>query len=78
MKALKILLMIAGGQGGKDLESLAGLTLPVHLSGPFDAVKYKIGSGSVATDAVKQKVGQKVQETLRGGVQDKLRNLFKR
>lgn len=64
----------SGGQGGKDLESLAGLTIPVRLSGPFDAVKYKIEFGSVATDAVKQKV----QETLKSGVQDKLKNLLKR
>jgi len=68
----------SGGQGGKDLEALAGLTIPVRLSGPFDAVKYRIDYGSIATDAVKQKVEQKVQDALKGGVQDKLKNLFKR
>ncbi len=64
----------SGGQGGKDLESLAGLTIPVRLSGPFDAVKYRIEFGSIATDAVKQKV----EEKLKDGVQDKLKSLFKR
>jgi AsmA protein len=68
----------SGGQGGKDLEALAGLTIPVRLSGPFDAVKYRIDYGSIATDAVKQKVEQKIKESLKDGVQDKLRNLFKR
>lgn len=72
--AKAVVVNTSGGQGGKDLESLAGLTIPVRLSGPFDAVKYKIEFGSVATDAVKQKV----QETLKSGVQDKLKTLFKR
>ena len=31
------------GQGGKDLEQLAGLTVPVHLAGPFDAHEVRGG-----------------------------------
>src|SRR5207245_7156584 len=30
----------AKGQGGKELDKLAGLTVPVKLSGPLDAMNY--------------------------------------
>ena len=64
----------AGGQGGKDLEAVSGLTIPVRLSGPFDALKYNIEFGSVATAAVKQQVQEKVKEQ----VQDRLKGLLRR
>lgn len=60
----------AKGQGGADLDHLAGLTVPVKLTGPFDAPKYEIDYRSLATDAVKAKVKEKLQ--------DKLRDLLKR
>jgi len=50
------------GQGGADLEKLAGLTVPVHLSGPFDAIKYDVNYGAVAADLAKSKAGEKVKE----------------
>lgn len=55
----------AKGQGGADLDHLAGLTVPVKLTGPFDAPKYEIDYRSLASDAVKAKAKQKVQEKLR-------------
>ena len=30
------------GQGGAERDNLAGLTVPVHLSGPFDDLKYQV------------------------------------
>jgi AsmA protein len=68
----------SGGQGGKDLDSMKGLTVPVHLSGPFDALKYKIDFGAMLTDQVKQQVQQKVQEKVKDQLGDKLKGLFKR
>jgi AsmA protein len=62
------------GQGGADLEHLAGLTVPVKLSGPFDAPKVEIDYRALASDAAKAKVKEKVKEK----VKDKLRNLLKR
>lgn len=58
----------AGGQGGKDLGDLKGLTVPVRLSGPFDALKYRIDFGALvgevakekAKDAVKNAIGEKL------------------
>ncbi len=52
------------GQGGKDLEQLAGLTVPVHLTGPLDAMKYDVDYGAVARDVAKSKIGEKLKERL--------------
>jgi AsmA protein len=82
----------AKGQGGAATDQLAGLTVPVHLSGPFDNLKYDVNYAAVATDLAKSKAGEKLRERLeeRLGVQggdkagqggstaDKLRGLFGR
>lgn len=62
------------GQGGADLEHLSGLTIPVKLTGPFDAPKYEIDYRALAGDAAKAKVREKAKEK----VEQKLRDLFKR
>jgi AsmA protein len=64
----------AKGQGGADLEQLAGLTIPVQLSGPFDAPRYEVDYRKVAGEAAKAKVTEKAKTKL----QDKLRGLLKR
>lgn len=58
------------GQGGADLDHLAGLTIPVKLTGPFDAPKVEIDYRALAAGAAKAKVKEKVK--------DKLRDLLKR
>ena len=68
----------SGGQGAKELTDLRGLTIPVRLSGPFDALKYRIDFAAAATGAVKQQVQEKVQEKVKEQVQDRLKGLFKR
>ena len=55
------------GQGGKDLEQLAGLTVPVHLTGPLDAMKYDVDYSAVARDVAKSRIGEKIKERLGGG-----------
>ena len=62
------------GQGGADLEHLSGLTIPVKLTGPFDAPRYEIDYRSIAGEAAKAKVKEKAKEK----VDRKLRDLFKR
>jgi len=64
----------AKGQGGADLEHLKGLTIPVKVSGPFDAPKYEIDYRALAGDAAKAKVKEKAKEK----IEQKLRDLFKR
>ena len=68
----------ATGQGGGDLAQLSGLTVPVHLSGPFDAMKYQVDYRAVAADLAKSKVGEKVKEQVGGKIQDRLKGLFGR
>jgi AsmA protein len=62
------------GQGGKGLEQLSGLTVPVRLSGPFDAMKYQVDYGAAAAELAKSKVKGKVEEQLGS----KLKGLFGR
>ncbi len=52
------------GQGGKDLEQLAGLTVPVHLTGALDNMKYDVDYSAVARDLAKSKIGEKIKERL--------------
>jgi AsmA protein len=50
------------GQGGAERDSLAGLTVPVHLSGPFDDLKYQVDYRAMAGNALKSETGQKLKE----------------
>ena len=82
----------AKGQGGAAVDQLAGLTVPVRLSGPFDNMKYDVNYGAVATDLAKSKAGEKLREKLEerlggskpgeagqgGSNADRLRQLFGR
>lgn len=59
------------GQGGRDLDELRGITVPVRVAGPLAAPTYKLDFASIATDVAKQKVQEavtgKIQERLGGG-----------
>ncbi len=69
----------SAGQGGKDLEHLKGLTVPVRVSGPFESLSYKLELGSLVADAAKAKVDEKKEEIkakAQDQVKDKLKGLF--
>ena len=66
------------GQGGADLEKLSGLTVPVHLHGPFDALQYDVNYGAVAADLAKSKAGEKVKEKLEERLGGRLKGLLGR
>lgn len=78
----------AKGQGGADLSDLAGVTVPVRLSGPFSDLKYKVDYSAVARDVAKTKIGEKLREKLGGkpaegqpggsNLEQKLKGLFGR
>ena len=59
------------GQGGADLAELKGLTVPVHLTGTFDNLSYKVNYGAVAADLAKSRAGEKIKERV-GGQREKL------
>jgi AsmA protein len=68
------------GQGGKELEQLAGLTVPVRLVGPFDAMKYEVDYRAVAGDLAKSRVGEKAKEAIdknKDKIEDKVRDRLK-
>lgn len=48
----------AEGQGGKD--NVGGLTVPVRVSGPFTALKFKLEFGALFADEAKQKAAAAV------------------
>jgi len=52
------------GQGGAELDQLSGLTVPVRLSGPFDALKYDVDYGGAAADLAKSKAGERLRQRL--------------
>jgi AsmA protein len=69
----------ATGQGGADLSALKGLTVPVHLSGPFDALGWKILWSDVAAGAASNTLKQagdqlksKATEQLQAAAADRL------
>ena len=59
----------AKGQDGADLAALKGLTVPVQLSGPFDAINWKIQWSGVVAAALKSQAKVEVETRLK----DKLR-----
>jgi len=69
------------GQGGAELAELRGLTVPVHLSGPFDNLAYKVNYGAVAADLAKSRAGEKIKEKVeqrREKLEDRLKGLLRR
>src|SRR5436190_2338465 len=52
------------GQGGADLAQLSGVTVPVRLVGPFDALSYKVDYAAAATNLAKTKAGERVKGAL--------------
>ena len=63
------------GQGGKELAELAGLTVPVRVSGPLTAPRFKLELSSALAGAAKSQLEQKkeaLKSKLESRLQDKL------
>jgi AsmA protein len=54
----------AAGQGGAELAALKGVTVPVRLAGPFEAIEWKVQWSAVAAGAVRNQVEDKLKERL--------------
>lgn len=52
------------GQGGRELNELKGVTVPVRVSGALAAPSYKLDFGAMVTDSVKQTVREELQKRL--------------
>jgi AsmA protein len=55
------------GQGGKDLARVAGVTVPVHISGPFESLKYSVDVGALASAAAKDALTRQLERRLGAG-----------
>ena len=58
------------GQGGRERDDVAGLTVPVRLTGTFDNLKYEVDYKGLAGAAAKSQVGEKIRERLEEQVKD--------
>jgi AsmA protein len=68
------------GQGGRERDNLAGLTVPVKLSGPLEAMKYEVDYRAIAGDLAKSKVGGQAKEAIeknRDKVEEQMRDRLK-
>ena len=50
------------GQGGKELEQLKGVNIPVKVTGPFSKPSYKPDLSAVVSDQVKEKAKAQLKE----------------
>jgi AsmA protein len=64
----------SGGQGGKELAELRGVTVPVKITGPLDAPRFRADLGATVGDAVKQRAEDKLKER----AQERLKGLLRR
>lgn len=70
----------ATGQGGREMDNLKGLTVPVRLTGPFAQPAWKLEMGNLVQDAAKAKVEEKKEELKQKAseqLQGQLKGLFK-
>ncbi len=54
----------AKGQEGAELALLKGVTVPVHLSGPFEAIDWKIQWSGIASAAVENRLRERLGDKL--------------
>jgi AsmA protein len=74
------------GQGGAELEQLKGLTIPVRLQGPFDAMNWSLDFKGMASELARQKIEEKKAEVKqkadkaleqqKGRLEERLKGLF--
>jgi AsmA protein len=64
----------ATGQGGKELASVRGITVPVKITGALEAPKFRVDLATTAREAVKEKAEEKLKERAR----DRLKGLLRR
>jgi AsmA protein len=56
----------ATGQGGKELADVAGVTVPVRISGPLANLNYRLDVAALATELAKGRVQHEIQRRLGG------------
>ena len=72
----------SSGQGGKELEGLRGVTIPVRLTGPFEQLSWQIDWETAGKEALKGRAKEELQkrlgtDDLEGKAKDKARDALK-
>ena len=60
------------GQGGKSLNELRGLTIPVHIGGTYSEPRYRVRLDEALKQRIESQVKEKVEER-KQEVEDKLK-----
>lgn len=79
------------GQGGREVDELAGITVPVHLTGALDSPQWSVDVAGMAAGLAKKKLQDEVlkripgaaekqgsRDSLEGAIRDRLEGLFRR
>ncbi|MEK6806785.1 MAG: AsmA family protein [Pseudomonadota bacterium] len=69
------------GQGGKEMDNLKGITIPITLYGALSAPQWKIDWGQIAKAKVMEKVNEQIDKKLKesgGDIGKALEGLFKK
>lgn len=66
------------GQGGRPLEELRGVTVPIRVSGRFDAPVYALDLDSLVTDAVRERARERIEQQLQEKVPERLQEDLRR
>ena len=64
------------GQGGKELDDLKGVSVPVQISGTFAEPKYQVRLDKVLKDTTEKKVKEKIEKKLEKKFGDQFKGLF--
>ena len=65
------------GQGGKDLEDLKGVAIPVQVSGTFAEPRYQVKLDAVVKDAARKEIKKKVKKKLEKKLEKQFGDTFK-
>jgi AsmA protein len=64
------------GQGGKELDELTGVPIPVQITGSFDKPKYKVRLDKALKESAEEKVKEKLEKKLEKKFGDQFKGLF--
>ncbi|MCP3870860.1 MAG: AsmA family protein [Gammaproteobacteria bacterium] len=71
-KVTAVVVSTAAGQGGKDLQELKGVNIPVHLTGPYGAPKVTVDWARILLESQKGNIKKQIEKKLEGDLKDKV------
>ncbi|HEU0203580.1 MAG TPA: AsmA-like C-terminal region-containing protein, partial [Burkholderiaceae bacterium] len=66
------------GQDGRTLDELRGVTVPLKLAGPFDALEYTLDWSGLAKDALKSKAAEQIKREVEPEIKEQREKLEER